>query len=55
MDRDYYDSAVGIEISRSRAVRELRRHGVTDPTEFFDEIGDFATYLATTVLDWLGY
>ena len=52
---DYYDSAEGLTISRERAIAELRRHGVLDMEEFFNEMGDHAEYDAQAVLEWLGY
>lgn len=51
----YYDSAEGIEITRSRALVELSRHGISDPSEFFAELGIRETYRAQDVLAWLGY
>ncbi len=50
----YYESAIGVEISRARALAELADHGAS-VEEFDEEVGDFDSYLATTVLDWLGY
>ena len=52
---DYYDSAEGLTISRKRAIEELRKHGVLDIEEFFNEMGDHAEYDAQAVLQWLGY
>lgn len=51
----YYESAEGEVITRSRALQELRRHGITDTAEFFDDLGDKGYYTAQSVLDWLGY
>lgn len=53
----YYESAIGVEISRRRALGLLAEHGIVggDVRDFDDEIGVFDSYLATTVLDWLGY
>ena len=50
-----YDDAIGHEVTRAQALAELRAHGIDDPREFLAEVGDFETYLATSVLDWLGY
>ena len=50
----HYESAIGVEISRARALAELADHGAS-VEEFDEEVGYFQTYLATTVLDWLGY
>jgi hypothetical protein len=55
MEPTYYDTAKGETISRRRAVLELRRHGIDDPSEFDAELGNRPTYKATDVLDWLGY
>ena len=54
---EYYESAEGIQITRDRATLELRKHGCGDLSvrDFFQELGDSPTYLATDVLDWLGY
>ena len=51
----YLESAQGVSITRERALKELRTHGIEDPSEFFEEIGDFDRYAAQTVLAWLGY
>lgn len=50
----YYESAKGLEISRSRALREVRAHG-SDAGEFLADMGDRESYRAQRVLDWLGY
>ena len=55
---DYYESAEGIEISKQRALLELKKHGIEsqfDIDDFFEEVGDKERYLAQEVLDWLGY
>ena len=49
-----YNGCVGHEVTRSEAIREIEAHGVS-VTEFDNEVGNFDVYLATTVLDWLGY
>ena len=54
-DITYFDSAEGTTITKVRALLELHDHGITDPTEFFDEVGDRETYDAQDVLMWLGY
>lgn len=54
----YSDSARGVTITRTRAMQELRNHGVCDPADFaqFDaDMGIRATYAAHKVLHWLGY
>jgi hypothetical protein len=51
----YYESAEGITITKQRAIKELRKHGVVDIQEFFDDMGDADTYDAQGVLHWLGY
>lgn len=54
----YLGSAEGVTITKSRAMRELRRHGITHPTDlrqFLADCGDRPTYRAVTVLHWLGY
>ena len=55
---NYYDSAEGIMISRDRALREIKTHGLDfedNLKEFFEELGDKKLYSAQAVLDWLGY
>jgi len=51
----YYDSAEGTTITKVRALFELQNHGITDPDEFFDDMGDRESYNAQEVLSWLGY
>ena len=51
----YFDSAEGITITHKRAIKELRDHGVTDITEFYEDLGHHETYQAQAVLAWLGY
>lgn len=54
----YSESAAGITITQSRALLELRRHGLTraeDVAEFFADLGQIDSYSATAVLEWLGY
>ena len=54
---DYYESAIGVIITRSRALLELEKHGCQDIVveEFFEDLGDKEEYDAQEVLDWLGY
>lgn len=52
---NYYESAEGETISRQRAIKELKRHGIDDTKDFDDDLGVRHEYLATDVLDWLGY
>tara|TARA_R100001509_G_scaffold58992_2_gene32532 strand:+ start:414 stop:575 length:162 start_codon:yes stop_codon:yes gene_type:complete len=52
---DYYESAIGVIITRSRALLELARHGCEDIKEFFEDLGDKEEYDAQEVLIWLGY
>ena len=51
---DSYNECIGQEVARPEVIREIEAHGAS-VAEFDDEVGDFDTYLATTVLDWLGY
>lgn len=51
----YYQSAEGMEITRERAILELKKHKITDLTDFFNDLGNFDTYSAQKVLEWLGY
>jgi hypothetical protein len=65
----YSESAIGIVITRERALRELEDHNIPtferasgddwrptdDLRDFFAEVGDHDTYLASDVLAWLGY
>lgn len=51
----YYETAEDVIITRARAVQELRRHGVTDTTEFDADMGIYPEYNAQDVLQWLGY
>ena len=55
MNFESYEDAIGQEVSRAQVVREIAAHNAS--LEQFDaEIGDhLETYLATTILDWLGY
>lgn len=54
----YSQSAKGVTISRARALKELRDHGLCCPSDFaqFDaDMGVSETYQAHHVLHWLGY
>lgn len=51
----YYESAEDEVISKERAVQELNKHGVIDTKEFFTDCGNLEFYIATDVLEWLGY
>lgn len=54
----YFDSARGVKISRSRALHELRQHGISNPAEvdqFYADLGFKPHYAAHAVLRWLGY
>jgi hypothetical protein len=54
----YSESAQGLTISKARAIRELKDHGIfqtEDFAQFFEECGDKPEYLASDVLAWLGY
>jgi len=55
---DYYESAEGKIISYDRMLQELDRHGYNreaEIKELHDDLGKRDTYLATDVLDFLGY
>jgi hypothetical protein len=55
---DYYESAEGVEISRERALEELKQHGIVtlDMLQDFDyQLGIKNWYDAQAVLRWLGY
>jgi hypothetical protein len=54
MSTTYYESAEGQQITRSRAIHEVRDHG-SDVAEFIAEMGDYPIYDAQEVLSWLGY
>lgn len=54
----YLESAEGVTITRSRALRELQAHGICCPADLaqFDaDLGVQPTYAAHAVLHWLGY
>lgn len=57
---DYYDSAEGEEITRKRAIREIRKHCTAAElggmlADFDRDLGNRPTYDAQAVLAWLGY
>lgn len=54
-DITYYESAEGASITKVRALLELHDHGIIDPDEFFDDMGEHDNYNAQEVLIWLGY
>lgn len=54
-DITYFDSAEGTTITKVRALLELHNHGIVDPDEFFEDMGDKESYDAQDVLLWLGY
>ena len=54
----YYESAEGMEISRDRAMKELKDHSSYDfdnVKQFFRELGSHNNYEAQDVLQFLGY
>ncbi|GEM95446.1 hypothetical protein RSP03_45130 [Cereibacter sphaeroides] len=54
----YLESAEGETITKERALRELKAHGVPVPegvAAFLQECGDREVYDAGDVLRWLGY
>jgi len=58
MYETYYDSAESLQIDRARAMRELKKHGISDAqsiADFDSELGPVGPYDAQAVLSWLGY
>lgn len=51
----YFDSSIGVLITKQRAIKELLNHGCTELDLFFRDNGDQEFYLAHNVLNWLGY
>ena len=51
----YYESSRGITISKDRAIKELEDHYIDDMDSFFNDMGNNETYVASEVLEWLGY
>jgi len=52
----YLESAEGMTITKDRAYKEFKDHGVTcDWIEFVTWKGEKKEYLAEDVLGWLGY
>ena len=51
----YYESSRGIIITKARAIKELEDHCIDDIDSFFNEMGNNETYVASEVLEWLGY
>lgn len=54
-ERDYFGSAKNKAISKERALMELKRHHIDDPTEFYQDMGELDIYQAQDVLTFLGY
>jgi hypothetical protein len=54
MSTSYYDSAEDIKISKSRAIQECAKHGVS-AWDMVSDLGDHETYQAQAVLAFLGY
>ena len=52
---NYKESSEGIKISKQRALKELRKHGIVNYSDFYKELGNRQTYNAESVLTWLGY
>jgi len=52
---NYKESSKGIKISKKRALKELRKHGLINYLDFYKELGNKKTYNAESVLIWLGY
>lgn len=50
----YFSSAAGLVITRERAAKECQKHGIS-AFEMFADLGDHPTYVASAVLEWLGY
>jgi hypothetical protein len=52
----YYESAKGITVTRERAIKEIKEHGLLDSiNDFYDDYGKREQYEAQDVLNWLGY
>lgn len=55
----YSESAEGVKVTRVRAIKELRDHGIIDDEIeiFLDEVkaDSNGLYCATELLEWLGY
>jgi len=51
----YLESAIGVDISKARAILELKRHGIVDIDQFYIDLGCKDVYSAKDVLYWLGY
>ena len=52
---DIFHSDQPLIVTRFQALTELKKHGVTDFTDFFKEMGNKSAYDAKEVLIWLGY
>ncbi|NIF23919.1 hypothetical protein [Candidatus Pantoea multigeneris] len=56
--RDYYESAEDTDITRDRALQELKAHHFVseeDIAAFYADLGEREFYRAQDVLRWLGY
>ena len=52
----YFDSAEGVMITKSRAFKEVEKHGLEcEWPLFLDDLGNKEEYDAQEVLAWLGY
>lgn len=58
-EQTYSGSAKGVHISRDRAVREMRDHGITDYPSIEEGLAEAhmsgETFSASRLLEWLGY
>lgn len=54
---DYYTEAEGVTMTHDRAIKEIKRHWVTDTelSEFYNDLGKKEYYQAKDILAWLGY
>ncbi len=50
----YFDSAADVEITKTRALKEVAAHG-SSVADFLAEMGEREIYDAQAVLVWLGY
>ena len=52
----YFESAEGVSITRKRALKEIKDHGMMSELDQFDkDLGVKESYSAQAVLVWLGY
>ena len=58
-DITYSESARGVVVSHSRAIAELKHHGVYDPADQLEALTEARVsdgrYSASRLLEWLGY